>query len=147
MASADRSRAADIAGLVVQLFVYYIVIVFALDTAGFDTSVLTTLFASFVMALFGALGLAAAIAIGIGLGWGSKDCVADNIDGWMRRARRGASDIAEEDGSGRRSRGSDDTLGDSDTFDDSDSFDDDSGPGGPSGTGGSGTGGSGPSDD
>ncbi|MGQ5516419.1 hypothetical protein [Halococcus saccharolyticus] len=147
VASADRSRAADIAGLVVQLFVYYIVIVFALDTAGFDTSVLTTLFASFVMALFGALGLAAAIAIGIGLGWGSKDCVADNIDGWMRRARRGASDIAEEDGSGRRSRGSDDTLGDSDTFDDSDSFDDDSGPGGPSGTGGSGTGGSGPSDD
>ncbi|WP_435079928.1 mechanosensitive ion channel family protein [Halococcus sp. AFM35] len=96
VANADRSRAADIAGLAVQLFVYYIVIVFALDTAGFDTSVLTTLFTSFVTALFGALGLALAIAIGIGLGWGSKDYVAENIDDWVGSARESADDLAEE---------------------------------------------------
>jgi|AntDeeMinimDraft_5_1070356.scaffolds.fasta_scaffold03816_2 hypothetical protein len=133
VSSADAGRAADIAGLAVQLFVYYIVIVFALDTAGFDTAVLTTLFASFVTALFGALGLAAAIAIGVGLGWGSKDYVAENIDGWMSSARSSASDMTDERESGRRSSGGSDTLDDSDTFDD-----DDSGPSSPGRTGGSG---------
>ena len=133
VSSADAGRAADIAGLAVQLFVYYIVIVFALDTAGFDTAVLTTLFASFVTALFGALGLAAAIAIGVGLGWGSKDYVAENIYGWMSSARSSASDMTDERESGRRSSGGSDTLDDSDTFDD-----DDSGPSSPGRTGGSG---------
>ena len=99
VSNADASRAADIVGLAVQLFVYYVVIVFALDTAGFDTSVLTTLFTSFVTALFGALALAIAIGVGGMLALGGQDYVADNIDHWARRTRHGASDFAEEDGS------------------------------------------------
>jgi hypothetical protein len=135
VANADASRAADIAGLAVQLFVYYIVIVFALDTAGFDTSVLTTLFTSFVTALFGALGLALAIAIGIGLGWGSKDYVAENIDDWMGSARSGAEGLAEEDETASSTRDTGSTGG---TGSDEEMFDD-SGPGdsGPDSTGGS----------
>ena len=97
VAGIDRSRATDIVGLVVQLFVYYVVIVFALDTAGFDTTVLLTLFNTVVIAFFGALGIALALAVGIGVGWGSKDYVAENIDDWMRRARGSAADLAEED--------------------------------------------------
>ncbi|RJS97749.1 phosphatase [Halococcus sp. IIIV-5B] len=97
VAGIDRSRATDIVGLVVQLFVYYVVIVFALDTAGFDTTVLLTLFNTVVIAFFGALGIALALAVGIGVGWGSKDYVAENIDDWVRRARGSAADLAEED--------------------------------------------------
>ncbi len=135
VANADRSRAADIAGLAVQLFVYYIVIVFALDTAGFDTSVLTTLFTSFVTALFGAFGLALAIAIGIGLGWGSKDYVAENIDDWVGSARESAEDFAEEDGTAGSTRDTGSTGG---TGSNEDMFDDSgSGDSGPDSTGGS----------
>jgi hypothetical protein len=132
VSSVDAGRAADIAGLAVQLFVYYVVIVFALDTAGFDTSVLTTLFTSFVTALFGALGLALAIAVGIGLGWGSKDYVANNIDDWMSSARDSADDMTDESETAGSTRNTGGTGSD-------DMFDDDSGPGGsgPSGTGGS----------
>ncbi|EMA41523.1 mechanosensitive ion channel family protein [Halococcus hamelinensis] len=97
VAGIDRSRATDIVGMVVQLFVYYVVVVFALDTAGFDTTVLLTLLNTVVIAFFGALGVALALAVGIGVGWGSKDYVAENIDDWMRRARGSAADLAEED--------------------------------------------------
>ena len=126
VASTDRSRLTDLVGLGVKLFVYYLAITIALDTMGFDATVLTTLFTSFVTAFFGALAVALALAIGIGLGWGSKDYVADNIDDWMGSARDSAGDLTEESGS----RGSSDGLGSSGS---------DDGPGGagPSGTGGS----------
>ena len=138
----DASRATDLVGLGVQVFVSYLVIVFALDTAGFDTTVLTNLFNAAIAAFFGALGLGLAIAIGIGVGWGSKDYVAENIDDWMGSARESAEDLAEED-SGASGTGS----GRGGT-DDSEMFDDDSdGPGGPSGTGGSSGAGPGPSND
>jgi hypothetical protein len=50
---------------------------------GIDTAILMT----FAQAL--SWGLAAAIAIGVGvaLGWGGKDFVAKNIDGWANSAR------------------------------------------------------------
>ncbi|EMA48257.1 mechanosensitive ion channel family protein [Halococcus salifodinae] len=96
VASVDASRAADIAGLAVQLFVYYIVIVFALDTAGFDTSVLTSLFDTVITAFFGALGLALAIGVGGMLALGGQDFVAENIDDWVGSARSSASDLNED---------------------------------------------------
>lgn len=93
----DRSRATDLIGWVVQIFVYYIVVVFALDTAGFDTSVLLNLFNTVIVAFFGALGVALALAVGIGVGWGSKDYVAENIDDWVASARGSAANLTEED--------------------------------------------------
>ena len=113
VANINTSRATNFAGLAVQLFVYYIVVVFALDTAGFDTSVLMNLFNTVIVAFFGALGVALALAIGIGVGWGSKDYVAENIDDWMSSARNSASDLAED---------SDDSP--SDNFDSPGSIDD-----------------------
>jgi hypothetical protein len=98
VADINTSRVTDFVGMVVQLFVYYVVIVFALDTAGFDTSVLLSLFNTVIVAFFGALGVALALAVGIGVGWGSKDYVAENIDDWVRNARGSAAELAEEDG-------------------------------------------------
>jgi hypothetical protein len=100
VANTDTSRATDFAGLGVRLLVYYITVTIALDTMGFGTQVLTTLFTAAITAFFGALGLALAIALGIGLGWGSKDFVAENIDDWFGRARDSASEVTEDDGSG-----------------------------------------------
>ena len=142
--SVDASRATNYIGLAVQLFVYYLVIVFALDTAGFDTAVLTNLFNVVIAAFFGALGLGLAIAIGIGVGWGSKDFVASNIDDWFGRAKDGAEDLAEEDetaGSTGRSGSTGDTGSTGRSSDtgtsgrNEDMFEDDDS--GPSGTGGS----------
>lgn len=98
VADTDTGRATDLAGLGVKLFIYYITITIALNTMGFSTAVLTTLFTAAVTAFFGALGLALAIAIGIALGWGSKDYVAENIDGWMSRAKSSASDMGDDSG-------------------------------------------------
>lgn len=127
VANTDGSRLTDLVGLGVKLFVYYLAITIALDTMGFDSTVLTTLFASFVTAFFGALAVALALAIGIGLGWGSKDYVAENIDDWLSSARDSADDLTEEDETAGPTRGTDDE----------DVFDDDTrGGSGPSGTGG-----------
>ncbi len=66
----------------VRVFLYFTVLVIGLDTMGVDVTLLNTM----VQAL--AWGLAAAVAIGVGvaLGWGGKDYVHDNIEGWMGRA-------------------------------------------------------------
>jgi small-conductance mechanosensitive channel len=68
----------------VRLFLYFNVIVIGLATMGVDVSILYTFSQAF------AWGVAAAVAIGIGIavGWGSKDYVANNIDGWMNNAGR-----------------------------------------------------------
>lgn len=102
VADFDRSQATDLVGLGVQVFVSYVVIVFALDTAGFDTAVLMNLFNAVIVAFFGALGLGIAIAIGVGVGWGSKDYVAKNIDEWMSSARQRTEQLAEEDSDNSR---------------------------------------------
>ena len=122
VASTDTSRLTDLVGLGVKLFVYYIAITIALDTVGFDTAVLTNLFTVIVTAFFGALAVALALAVGIGVGWGSKDYVADNIDDWMRRARRESS--FGDEGTGGSTRNNEDMFDDDDR--------------GPSGTGGPG---------
>jgi hypothetical protein len=68
-----------------RLFLYFTAIVIGLDTMGIDVQLLYL----FARAL--AWGLAAAVAIGVGVafGWGGHDYVAEHIDGWMGRARRG----------------------------------------------------------
>ncbi|MFC7214673.1 hypothetical protein ACFQO4_11370 [Saliphagus sp. GCM10025334] len=64
-----------------RVFLYFTAIVIGLGTMGIDVGILLV----FARAL--AWGLAAAVAIGAGVafGWGGKDYVAENIDGWMRR--------------------------------------------------------------
>ncbi|MFC6764705.1 mechanosensitive ion channel family protein [Natrinema soli] len=96
VANVDATRLTTLAGLGVKLFVYYITITIALDTIGFSTTVLTTLFTAAVAAFFGALGVALALAVAIGVGWGSKDYVAENIEDWMASARRSVSGLGEE---------------------------------------------------
>jgi hypothetical protein len=99
VADADASRAADYAGLAVEVFVYYITITIVLNRLGLQVEVLNTFFTAAVTAFFGALGLGLALAIGIGVGWGSKDYVANNIDDWMGSARSSASGMTEESSS------------------------------------------------
>ncbi|NKE38035.1 phosphatase [Natronococcus sp. JC468] len=96
VASVDASRLTTLAGIGVKLLIYYITITIALDTIGFSTAVLTTLFTAAVTAFFGALGVALALAIAIGVGWGSKDYVAENIDDWMANVRRSISELGKE---------------------------------------------------
>lgn len=125
VASVDASRLTTLAGLGVKLFVYYITITIALDTIGFSTAVLTTLFTAAVTALFGALGVALALAVAIGVGWGSKDYVAENIDDWMASARRRVSGLDEESPTRSNSGlGEDPHTRSRDDFDSSDPTDD-----------------------
>ena len=65
-----------------RVFLYFTAVVVGLDTMGIDVGIL------YVFARALAWGLAAAVAIGVGVavGWGGKDFVRDNIDGWMGRA-------------------------------------------------------------
>ncbi|SFS34820.1 mechanosensitive ion channel family protein [Halostagnicola kamekurae] len=64
-----------------RMFLYFTAIVIGLDTMGIDVGIL------YVFARALAWGLAAAVAIGAGVafGWGGKDYVSENIDGWMGR--------------------------------------------------------------
>ncbi len=91
IAETDRKRLTDYVGLGVKAIVYYLVITMALQTAGFNASILNTLFVIAMTALFGSLALAFIIAAGVGGALGSKDYIADNIADWMREARRSAS--------------------------------------------------------
>lgn len=75
-------RAIGLAALGVKILIYYLTITIVLATIGFEIEALTTLFTAFVVAFFGALGLALAIGIGIAVGLGGQDFVAENIDDW-----------------------------------------------------------------
>lgn len=66
----------------VQVFLYFIVIVLALDTMQIDVGILYI----FASALAGGLGLALAIGLGVAIGLGGKEFVAENIDDWAGRA-------------------------------------------------------------
>lgn len=83
----DDGRMIDAASLVVKVLIYYITITIALSTIGFDVTVLTSLFTTFVVAFLGALALALAIGIGLAVGFGGQDYVAENIDGWVASMR------------------------------------------------------------
>ncbi|MDL5360826.1 hypothetical protein [Halalkalicoccus sp. NIPERK01] len=82
----------------VQMFLYFIVIVVALDTMQVDVGILYI----FAAALAGGLGLALAIGLGIAFGFGARGYVADNIDEWAGQAGAGMGP-----GSRREPRGSD----------------------------------------
>ncbi|GAB3677572.1 mechanosensitive ion channel family protein [Halopiger thermotolerans] len=83
-----------------RMFLYFTAIVIGLDTMGIDVGVL------YVFARALAWGLAAAVAIGAGVafGWGGKDYVAENIDGWMGRTKSVTPDENTGGQSGGRDR-------------------------------------------
>jgi len=86
----DDGRIIGLAALAVKVFIYYIAITIALGTIGFNISPLTDMFMAFVVAFFGALGLALAIGIGVAVGLGGQDYVAENIDDWVSSVRQTA---------------------------------------------------------
>ena len=96
VSESDESRLAHLAGIAVKILIYYITITIALGTMGFETAVLTTLFTTFVVTFFGALGLALAIGIGVAVGLGGKEYVAENIDHWMSRLGRATTDADDD---------------------------------------------------
>jgi len=96
VSESDESRLAHLAGIAVKILIYYITITIALGTMGFETAVLTTLFTTFIVAFFGALGLALAIGIGVAVGLGGKEYVAENIDDWMSRLGRATTDADDD---------------------------------------------------
>jgi hypothetical protein len=93
----DGSRGMALAGLAVRLLIYYITITIALDTIGFETTVLTNLFTTFVVAFFGALALALAIGIGVAVGLGSQDYVRENVGSWVGSAQESVRDESEDE--------------------------------------------------
>lgn len=87
VAGMGEGRTIHVASLAVKVLIYYITITIALAAIGFEVTVLTTLFTSFVVAFFGALALALAIGIGLAVGLGGQDYVAENIGSWVSSAR------------------------------------------------------------
>ena len=77
-----EGRPIVLAAVGVKVLIYYLTVTIVLGTIGFQVTALTTMFTAFVVAFFGALGLALAIGIGIAVGLGGQDFVADNIDDW-----------------------------------------------------------------
>jgi len=98
VSGSDDSRVMDLAGLAVKLLIYYLTIAIALDTIGFETTLLTNLFTTFVVAFFGALALALAIGIGVAVGLGGQDYVRENIGRWVGTAQKSVIDESEDDG-------------------------------------------------
>jgi hypothetical protein len=96
VANTDGRRITDVFGLAVKIFIHYMAATLTLNTIGFATDVLTTLFNVFVVALFGSLGLAIAIGLGIGLGFGTRGYISENIDNWTSRA---GDTVSEDSGS------------------------------------------------
>lgn len=95
VAESGDSRATDIGATVVKVFIYYLAVTIALSTIGFEIALLTNLFTAFVVAFFGALGLALAIGIGVALGLGSREYVSENIDDWMQTAKESVEEDEE----------------------------------------------------
>lgn len=87
LVASGGSQASNVAAMGVKLLIYYITITIALGAIGFETTILTTLFTAFAVALFGAIGLALAIGIGVAVGLGGQDYVAANIHNWASSAR------------------------------------------------------------
>lgn len=86
-----RSAITDWFAKAVRVFLYFIVVVIGLDTMGVEVGFLFV----FARAFAWGTGIALALAVGIGLGWGSKEYVANNIEGWMA----GLSEERRRDGS------------------------------------------------
>jgi MFS family permease len=97
IADSDSKRLTDYFGVGVKIFIYYLSVTIALQTAGFDASILSTFFMIVVSAFAGALAIAFIIAVGVGGALGSKDYIADNIADWVEGAQESVS-IEEEAG-------------------------------------------------
>lgn len=99
IADTDTRRLTDLIGTGIKIFIYYLTITMALQTAGFEASILNTLFTIVMTALFGALAIAFIIAVGVGGALGSKEYIADNISDWVEGAQESVS--LEDSGSDR----------------------------------------------
>ncbi|THE64591.1 hypothetical protein D8Y22_12245 [Salinadaptatus halalkaliphilus] len=95
--AADQVRASDVAqgssfspqfAGGTKALLYFVVLVIGLDTMGINVAILHT----FAQAFAYGIGLAAALAIGIAFGWGGKDYVADNLEGWLENSKAVADD-------------------------------------------------------
>lgn len=93
-----EGRPVGLAAVGVKVLIYYLTITIVLGTIGFQVTALTTLFTAFVVAFFGALGLALAIGAGVALGLGGQDFVANNIDDWADSATGAAETDGQADG-------------------------------------------------
>jgi small-conductance mechanosensitive channel len=102
-ATATRDRTAAMFADGTRIFLYFIAIVVGLETMGVDVGIL------YIFAGAAAFGLALALAIGVGLaiGLGGREYVDQNIDRWMRSARKTAVEAEADDGGRQR----DDSLG------------------------------------
>ncbi len=95
-----RSTAAREAGFsatfaaATKAVLYFVVVVIGLETMGVDVTILYTFAEAFALAL----ALAFALAVGIAVGWGGKEYVAENLEGWLDSSREVASDGSEERG-------------------------------------------------
>ncbi len=100
----------------VQVFLYFVVIVVALDTMHVDVGILYI----FASALAGGLGLALAIGVGIAVGLGGKEYVAENNDEWAGQAGDAAGQMGTDSDAGSgSSSGSSSTGSGSDSTPDS----------------------------
>jgi hypothetical protein len=113
IASTDSRKITDYAGVFVKVFVYYLAVTIALQTAGFSVTILRTFFTIVVSAFAGALAIAFIIAVGVGGALGSKDYIADNIADWVEGAQESVS--IEEDGGSDSDGGAEDTGEESDS--------------------------------
>lgn len=87
-----RAGFAPIVAMIVQLFLYFVVLTIGLGTMGVDTTVLVVLVTAFV----GGLGLALALGIGLAVGLGGQDYVADHLAGWVDSVDETVTDLEEE---------------------------------------------------
>ncbi|PSP27593.1 hypothetical protein BRC65_04905 [Halobacteriales archaeon QH_2_65_14] len=78
-----RSMYREWVATAVQVFLYFVVVVIALDTMGIDVEILFV----FARALVWGLAAAIAIAIGIAFGLGGQDYVENNIGRWTREGK------------------------------------------------------------
>ncbi|WP_330630574.1 mechanosensitive ion channel family protein [Halocatena halophila] len=86
--ASEASSFARAGSIAVKGFVYYLVVTIALQTAGFDAGILSTLLVIVTTAVAGALALSFIVAVGVGGALGSKEYIAENIDGWVESARQ-----------------------------------------------------------
>lgn len=91
--TATRARTSALLADGTRIFLYFVVLVVGLETMGVNVGIL------YIFAGAAAFGLALAIAIGAGLaiGFGGRGYVDDNIDRWMRQARRTATSASRDD--------------------------------------------------
>lgn len=82
---------AGLLGTLVEVIIYLIVVTIALDTAQLQTGVLETFAAAFAIALAFAL----ALAFGLAFGLGSREYVAENIEGWLSDGRDAVGDTGD----------------------------------------------------